>query len=285
MDKYWDQLLRTVIESPSLKARPSSVKSKLKLWSSDVSEDLIIADDEKREKDVLDKPRRTRHKNKKVDDQINGTMKNLSLTSDEGIDVSYNPLIASHTSIPKVILRPQHHLESSWTFWYSLGDKSLSWEKNQIKICTVSTIEQFWFVTSQLKPPSNISTGHTYSVFRYGILPDWEHESNVNGGRWMASCPKVEREDKIDKMWFEILFMLVGEHLDEFSGLVNGAEACMRKKGDRLEVWLKDVGLMRGVVEVGRKMKKKLGFDSSRKIKFSLHKEDKDGVWGPRIGL
>ena len=163
MDKYWDQLLKTVIESPSLKTNPISTKSKLKLWSSDVKDDLIIAD-EKREKDGLGKPRRTRRKNKKVEVQSNVTLKNVSLTSDEGIDVSYNPLIASHTSIPKVILRPQHHLQSSWTFWYSLGDKSLSWEKNQIKICTVSTIEQFWFVTSQLKPPSNISTGHTYSV-------------------------------------------------------------------------------------------------------------------------
>ena len=49
--------------------------------------------------------------------------------------------------------------------------------------------------------------------------------------------------------------MVIGEHMEEFSALVIGAEACVRKKGDRIEVWLKDVGLMQGVVEIGRKAK------------------------------
>ena len=209
-------------------------------------------------------------------------MKNLSLTSDEGIDISYSPTM---TSIPPAILRPQHPLKTSWTFWYSVGNKNLSWEQNQVKISTVSTIEQFWLLTSQLKHPSNIPTGHTYSVFRAGMAPDWEHVANVEGGRWMVSCPKVEREDRLDTRWLEVLFMMVGEHMTEFSGLVNGAEACVRKQGDRLEVWVKDASMMRGVVEVGRRVKSKLGLDSSKKIKFSLHREDQEGVKGLRLSL
>jgi len=212
-------------------------------------------------------------------------MKNLSLTSDEGIDISYSPLSPTITSIPPAILRPQHPLKTSWTFWYSVGNKNLSWEQNQVKISTVSTIEQFWLLTSQLKHPSSIPTGHTYSVFRAGMAPDWEHVANVEGGRWMVSCPKVEREDRLDTRWLEVLFMMVGEHMTEFSGLVNGAEACVRKQGDRLEVWVKDASMMRGVVEVGRRVKSKLGLDSSKKIKFSLHREDKEGVKGLRLSL
>merc|ERR1719186_2191313 len=209
-------------------------------------------------------------------------MKNLSLTSDEGIDISYSP---TFTSIPLAILRPQHPLKTSWTFWYSVGNKNLSWEQNQVKISTVSTIEQFWLLTSQLKPPSNISTGHTYSVFRAGVAPDYEDVANMKGGRWMVSCPRVEREDRLDTRWLEVLFMVVGEHMIEFSGLINGAEACVRKQGDRLEVWVKDVSMMRGVVEVGRRVKSKLGLDISKRIKFSLHKEDKEGVKGLRLSL
>jgi len=215
-------------------------------------------------------------------------MKNLSLTSDEGIDISYPPLSPTIISIPPAILRPQHHLKTSWTFWYSVGNKNLSWEQNQVKISTVSTIEQFWLLTSQLKPPSNIPTGHTYSVFRAGVAPDWEDVANMEGGKWMVSCPKmerVEREDRLDNRWLEVLCMMVGEHMTESSGLVNGAEACVRKQGDRLEVWVKDVGMMKGVVEVGRKVKSKLGLETSKKIKFSLHKEDKKGVKGLRLSL
>jgi len=286
MDHYWDQLLQNMLCSPS------TSKSKLKFWLNSVQDEGNVDSEvtEKVEEEKKDSPKikKSRKKSKKRDETnipIQG-MKNLSITSDEGIDISFSPLNStSVTSIPKAIMRPQHHLQSSWTFWYSVGDKGLSWEQNQIKICTVSTIEQFWYVTSQLQPPSNIKTGHTYSVFRAGILPDWEDKANIRGGRWMISCLKKEREEKLDKWWLEILIMMIGEHMDEFSGLVNGAEACMRKKGDRIEVWLKDVGLMKGVVEIGRKTKEKVGLDVNRKIKFSLHKEDKEGVKGPRLGL
>jgi translation initiation factor 4E len=140
-------------------------------------------------------------------------------------------------------------------------------------------------VTSQLRPPSNIPTGHTYSVFRGGVLPDWEDVANVKGGRWMIPCPKVEREDRLDTRWLEVLFMLVGEHIGESSRQVNGAEACVRTKGDRLEVWVRDINMMKEVLDVGRKVKNKLGLDTARKIKFALHKEDKEGVKGPRLAL
>jgi len=275
MDHYWDQLLQNMLGSPS-----TSAKSKLNTWSNPVQDKNIVASEmTEKNADGHDQVKIKRGKKSKAKD------KNLSITSDEGIDISFNALSASVVSIPKSIMRPQHHLQSSWTFWYSIGDKTLSWEKNQIKICTVSTIEQFWYVTSQLQPPSNISTGHTYSVFRAGVLPDWEDRANINGGRWMIPCPKKEREDMLDKRWLEILIMMIGEHMEEFSALVIGAEACVRKKGDRIEVWLKDVGLMQGVVEIGRKTKETLGLDTNQKIKFSLHKEDMEGVKGPRLGL
>jgi len=288
MDQYWDQLLQNIIGSPIDK----TTKSKLKVWTNVDKNDEIVESESTEivEKvDMKDPTKRTRNKRKQNAKEKNiiptHVMKNMSLTSDEGIDISYNPVSAAITSIPKVILRPQHQLQSSWSFWFSVGDKNLSWERNQIKICTVSTIEQFWYVTCQLQPPSNISTGHTYSVFRAGVLPDWEDMANVSGGRWMIPCPKRERDEKLNEMWLDILIMMVGEHMEEYSGLVNGAEACLRKKGDRIEVWMKDVGLMKGVVEIGRKTKERLKLDASRKIRFSIHKEDKEGIKGPRIGL
>jgi len=282
MEQYWENVVQAIL------GPHKNSKSKLKLWSNNFKEEEVDNhDNTENEVKVEGKElhKRSRNKKKRSIDVASQNLKNLSLTSDEGIDISYNSFSAPVTSIPKVILRPQHQLSTSWTFWYSVGDKNLTWEQNQIKVCTVSTIEQFWYVISQLQPPSNIAMGHTYSVFRAGVLPDWEDGANISGGRWMVSCPKVERKDKLDKRWLEILFMMVGDHMEGISGLVNGAEACVRKKGDRLEVWLKDAGQMMGVVEVGRRLKKKLGLDTKMQIKFSLHKEDKEGVKGPRLGL
>jgi len=297
MDHYWEQLVENIlggaIAAASTKtiataSTKTAVMTLKQVKQSEVKESTGVA-----KKSTFSNPENVEAKSKgrggrkksRTEDDASNAMKNLSLTSDDGIDISYTPLSASITSIPKVIMRPQHPLATSWTFWYSVGNKNLSWEQNQVKISTVSTIEQFWFVTSQLRLPSNIPTGHTYSVFRGGVLPDWEDVANVEGGRWMITCSKVEKVDRLDSRWREVLFMMVGEHMGESSREVNGAEACVRKKGDRLEVWVKNVSMMKDVLDIGRKIKNKLGLDTSRKIKFALHKEDKEGVKGPRLAL
>ena len=211
--------------------------------------------------------------------------KNHSLASDEGIDMNYSPFLPS-LAIPSAIIKAQHPLSHSWTFWYSVGDKKLSWKQNQIKISTVTTIEEFWHTYNQIQPASCLPAGYTYSVFRAGIVPDWEDRQNRNGGRWMVEWAKTERQEKLDSRWMEVLFMLMGEHVEgEGARLVTGAEVCVRKKGDRLEVWMGDVTIMRGVVEVGREVKKKLMLGSSSKIHFSIHEEEREGTVGPSLVL
>merc|ERR1712096_476167 len=76
--------------------------------------------------------------------------KNVSLASDEGIDMNYFPSMTS-LSIPSSIIKLQHPLAHSWSFWYSAGDKKLSWKQNQIKISTVATIEEFWHTYTQMQ--------------------------------------------------------------------------------------------------------------------------------------
>merc|ERR1719154_255026 len=282
MELYWQTVVENILGGSAKTDKSGTslpVKSSCSSKTTKVKKPDVQPGEAESSKSKKSKSRKTVKFNEKKSASLDN--KNISVTSDEGIDVSYTPL----STIPKVIQRPQHHLKTSWTFWYSAGNKNLSWEQNQVKISTVSTIEQFWFLTSQLKPPSNIPTGHTYSLFRGGILPDWEDVANVEGGRWIITCTKVEREASLDSRWLEVLFMLVGEHIGESSSQVNGAEACVRTKGDRLEVWIKDIKMIKEVLDVGRKVKNKLGLDASRKIKFALHKEDKEGVKGPRLAL
>merc|ERR1719154_283930 len=89
--------------------------------------------------------RKSRRKKKvKTDEpsEVNASLKNASVASDEGIDVTFSPSQPSTLSIPSTIIRPQQHpLPHSWTFWYSAGNKRLSWKQNQVKISAVSTIE------------------------------------------------------------------------------------------------------------------------------------------------
>jgi len=194
--------------------------------------------------------------------------------------------LAFSSRTPSYILKPRHPLVSTWTFWFSAGNKKLSWTQNQIKIATVSTVEDFWFVFNQaVQPPSSVPAGYTYSVFRGDILPDWEHIDNRDGGRWMASFAKSQRLDLLDSRWLEILIMLMGEHVGEIgSNMITGAEVCVRKRGDRLEVWMGEAD-MGTVVQVGREVRKRLYLESNEKIQFSIHKEEMEGSVGSSLAL
>ena len=139
---------------------------------------------------------------------------------------------------------------------------------------------------NQAKLASDLPAGYTYSVFRSGILPDWEDLGNREGGRWMVSFDKKERKEMLDNRWLEVLYMLLGEQVEEGANkTVVGAEACVRKKGDRLEVWVGNVDRMEGVVKAGRMLKTKLMLGSEEKIQFSLHREEKEGGEGAKLML
>jgi len=207
-----------------------------------------------------------------------GEISSISFISDEGIDMAFSPV----SPMLSIILKPRHPLPHSWTFWYSAGDKRLSWKKNQKKISSVETIEDFWLTYNQVKLASSLPAGFTYSVFRTGILPDWEDVANRDGGRWTVSFAKKERKEMLDSRWLEVLYMLLGEQAEgESSSVVTGAEACVRKKGDRLEVWVGNVDSMGCVVKVGRMLKNKVKSD----IQLSIHSEEKEGLEGSKLML
>merc|ERR1719369_814642 len=150
---------------------------------------------------------------------------NASLTSDEGVDTTFlsqastsssqKSVSSSLTYIPTAIRRAQHPFSTSWTIWYSAGNRKLTWQQNQVKVSTVSTVEQFWLLISQLKPPSDIPAGYTLSVFKEGILPDWEDLHNIEGGRWMVPCRKVDGLNKFDSKWLNLLSMMIEGYLHE----------------------------------------------------------------------
>jgi len=186
-------------------------------------------------------------------------------------------------SIPQTIMKPKHALSHTWTLWYSAANRKLSWKQNQIKVFSVSTIEDFWLMYNQVQPPSVLPVGHTYSMFRDDILPDREDLANRDGGKWMVNCKKEERREYLDRRWLDVMFLAMEE--EELGNLVMGVEVCVRKKEDRLEVWLGNVDDISRMVEVGRSVKKMLEIDLNNQIEFSIHKDDKSGVLDSRLVL
>ena len=109
----------------------------------------------------------------------------------------------------------KHPLQNAWTLWFFKNDKSRTWEENQRPIITVTTVEDFWSLYNHIEVASRLPPGADYSLFKEGIFPDWEDPRNQDGGRWILSLDKRQKEKYLDSYWLEIIFYLIGEHGDQ----------------------------------------------------------------------
>ena len=66
----------------------------------------------------------------------------------------------------------KHPLKHSWTFWYfNINGGAATWDENLIKICDVTTIEDFWAVFHHMQDVAALESGCDYALFKV-ILKD-----------------------------------------------------------------------------------------------------------------
>merc|ERR1719369_1612909 len=158
------------------------------------------------------------------------------------------------------------------TFWHLKNDNTseLNWKQNQVAVVTVKGKEDFWFIHDYLKGASMLDVGCDYSVFRQGISPDWEHEDNMEGGRWILSLDK--NKESLDNLWQRLIAVMVEEDMM----LVNGVVVSRRKYGDKMAVWMRSVK-EEEVMMVGRIVKDKLKVKEGMWV-FRMHKKNKGAL-------
>ena len=62
---------------------------------------------------------------------------------------------------------------------------------------------------------SSLATGWDYMLFKEGIHPRWEDDSNVNGGRWLVTLNRNSRQTgDLDAYWLELVRFLLHSTLD-----------------------------------------------------------------------
>ncbi len=69
----------------------------------------------------------------------------------------------------------------------------------------------------------------------------------------------------------DVILCLIGETFEESGTMVNGAVVSVRPKMDKICLWLRDSGPKDAVLNVGRKLKKNLGFGVQSEIYFEAH--------------
>jgi len=170
----------------------------------------------------------------------------------------------------------KHPLQNAWTLWFFKNDKSRTWEENQRPIITVTTVEDFWSLYNHIEVASRLPPGADYSLFKEGIFPDWEDPRNQDGGRWILSLDKRQKEKYLDSYWLEVIFYLIGEHGDQDAFQVNGAVVNVRQRTDKIAVWLADASHHESILRIGKMLKQRLGLDPNITIGFNVHHEEKN---------
>ncbi|XP_031621723.1 eukaryotic translation initiation factor 4E-like [Contarinia nasturtii] len=171
----------------------------------------------------------------------------------------------------------KHPLNSKWTLWYYLPDDKKTWEENQNKIHTVTTIEDFWSFITHIKQPSELIGGVDYSFFKNNIRPMWESPQNVNGGRLTVTNTSKTRNDPraagINDIWLDVLLFLIGENF-EYTDDVCGVVLNVRKYGFKIAVWTSHHEENK-IRAIGNSIKKSLSHKSPflQKITFEVHAE------------
>ncbi|TKR87982.1 hypothetical protein L596_012296 [Steinernema carpocapsae] len=182
----------------------------------------------------------------------------------------------------------EHPLHNKWTLWYLQYSPTRSWEESLSEVSNMDTVEKFWATFNHLQGPSKLGWGSDYYLFKEGIKPMWEDESNVKGGRWLVYIDKEKRDQQLDKNWLELLMAVVGEQFEEHGQEICGAVVNIRRKGDKITLWTRDALKDDVNLRIGQIFKQKLEIPDAEVMRYEVHKDSsskRSSTVKPRIVL
>ncbi|CAM9944849.1 unnamed protein product [Ascophyllum nodosum] len=170
----------------------------------------------------------------------------------------------------------QHPLQHRWALWYDnskLKAATETWEENLKHIMAFDTVEDFWALFNNVKPPSMLTMNSNYSVFKEGVKPMWEDNTNCQGGKSVLTL-KGEDMGQLDQWWLRAVLAAIGEILEDPDSEpeVCGLVVSLRKNQHRIALWTKTCEQSR-VVPACKKLKEALKLPARLKLSFQTHSE------------
>lgn len=96
-------------------------------------------------------------------------------------------------------------LHTSWVLWYHSIDEPHWTKDTYTKVAEINSVENFIGVFNNFE---SFNKG-MFFLMRKDIFPQWEDESNINGGYWSYKIPK----NVADKAWYDLAASCIGECL------------------------------------------------------------------------
>ena len=165
----------------------------------------------------------------------------------------------------------KHELEYIWELFVTRNKRKpgpettvKDWEDRLKCVHSFRFAEEFWRVYNNLKPPTQLYGRGDFFLFKEGILPEWEHPKNAQGGSWNFASNFPER---VDGIWLNTLLSLIGCQYGELMGHICGVEMTVRNKKYRISLWV-DTCEEEVIRQIGNFMKR---FAGSVKLEFRKH--------------
>ena len=87
-------------------------------------------------------------------------------------------------------------------------------------------------VYEKVGQPLRLEPGNDYYLFKEGIIPQWDHPKNRDGGCWVVDI--TPRENLLNFYWLELLLSLILHRFGDYNDDVCGAVVRIRKDGRKV---------------------------------------------------
>jgi len=154
-------------------------------------------------------------------------------------------------------------LEHTWSLWYDLQPKKgllvEDYRKLLQKVGDFNSISSFWSTWHNLfqNLPDQVCN---FQVFKEGIEPIWEHERNINGGKWVITRATDSSVENNIKDWLSLVLSMIAGGLGSEEDIC-GAVLSIRNWGISITVWNRDSTNMEQIREVSDKLRILLNLD------------------------
>jgi len=131
----------------------------------------------------------------------------------------------------------EHPLQFVYTFWFSRRTpgkttSASNYNQNLKRIGSFASVEQFWQFYAHMVHPCDLSGHSDFHLFKQGIRPMWEEESNKNGGKWIVRLKK----GLASRCWENLILAMLGEQF-MVGEEICGAVISVRYQEDILSLW------------------------------------------------
>ena len=129
-------------------------------------------------------------------------------------------------------------------------------------------MEGFWSLYSHLVRVNELGSYSDFHLFKSGIKPMWEHEANVQGGKWIVRLKK----GLAARCWENLMLALLGEQFmvgDEICGAV----VSVRVHEDIISVWNRTAQDQATTVRIRDTLKRVLNLPPNTVMEYKTHND------------